>query len=84
MWLLTKQDVSIQWLLIPAALILFFVLKDEVSKRDCIEACELKGYQHIRYERAHGKYDRTPEHCICLTEDESKMTDHLPKGLKLY
>ncbi len=85
MWNLKLEKFSLKWLLIPAAALLFMMLKMEVGKKDCVEACKLKGYAHIRYQPARSsKYNSTPEHCTCLTEKESKIKKRIPKGLQLY
>ena len=85
MWDMRDDNYSLKWLLIPAGFLLYMLIKMDIGKSKCTDACKLKGFEHIRYQpERNSRYDHTPEHCICLTEEESQIKKRIPKGLRLY
>ena len=82
-----NKDKIIKWAVISIVLYILFLMFSSLVKgrSKCETICLEKGFPSFSYApTSHGRYSTTRESCSCISEEESKVKNRLPKGTRVF
>lgn len=74
----------LKWIFGPFLLITlgYIMFADHKNRVECETACSERGYEGFRH--AEGPRFSDTFICTCLTEEDLKIKDRIPKGVRIY
>lgn len=82
----TPSEIGIlKWVFVPVIVVSIVLLLFDFSTAHskCEDVCLEKGFADSRYTPSSGR-SGSPETCHCLTEEESRIKNRIPKGTRVY